>query len=49
VAVLAKPFYISQLLETVRTVLRATVSPREQLDSLPNWRNQPSAGGLQPG
>ena len=46
VAVLPKPFHISQLLETVRAVLRATVGPCEQLDSLPNLRNQPSAGGL---
>jgi two-component system OmpR family response regulator len=46
VAVLPKPFYISQLLETVRTVLRATDSPHEQIDPLPNQCSQPSAVGL---
>ena len=45
-AVLPKPFYISELLETVRAVLRATDSAREQIEPLPNWRSQPSAGGL---
>jgi DNA-binding response OmpR family regulator len=47
VAVLPKPFYLSQLLETVRVVLRATVSPREQIALLPDWPSQPSAAGLQ--
>jgi DNA-binding response OmpR family regulator len=45
-ALLSKPFYISELLQTVRAVLRATDSSRKQLDPLPNWRSQPSAGGL---
>jgi len=33
----------------VKEVLRATDSPREQADPLPNWRSQPSAFGLRPG
>jgi DNA-binding response OmpR family regulator len=45
-ALLPKPFYVSQLLETVRVVLHASVSPREQIAQL-NWQNQPSAVGLQ--
>jgi len=45
-AVLSTPFYLSQLLETVRTVLRATARPREPLDRMPNWRNQQPAVGL---
>ena len=45
-ALLPKPFYISELLQTVRAVLRATDSSREQIAPLPNWRSQPSAGGL---
>ena len=45
-AMLPKPFYISELLETVRTVLRVTDSPREQIAALPNWRSQPSAVSL---
>jgi DNA-binding response OmpR family regulator len=49
VAVLPKPFYISQLLETVRTVLRAIDSTRKQIASPPNWKNQPSVDSLQPG
>ena len=47
VAVLPKPFYLSQLLETVRAVLYSAVTPREQPDSLPDWRNQSSTGGVQ--
>lgn len=35
-ATLTKPFYISQLLETVRAVLRVIDGPREQLDRRPN-------------
>ena len=46
VVVLPKPFYISQLLETVRVVLRAAVSPRGQIASPPDWRSRPSADGL---
>jgi DNA-binding response OmpR family regulator len=45
-AILTKPFYISQLLETVSAVLRASDNPREQLDLQPNWRNRPAAAGL---
>jgi hypothetical protein len=43
----AKAFFIDELLETVRVVLRATDSAREQIASLPNWQSQPSADGLQ--
>jgi hypothetical protein len=46
VAVLPKPFYISQLLETVRAVLGATDNPRELIAPLPGWQSQPSADGL---
>jgi DNA-binding response OmpR family regulator len=46
VAVLPKPFYLSQLLETVKAVLRATGSPREQIMLPPNCENQLSADGL---
>jgi DNA-binding response OmpR family regulator len=45
-AMLAKPFYISELLQTVRAVLHATDSPREAIVAQPNWRRQPSAIGL---
>jgi CheY-like chemotaxis protein len=45
-ATLPKPFYISQLLETVKTVLRTTVCPPGQLEPPPDWRSQPSADGL---
>jgi len=45
-AVLPKPFYISQLLETVRAVLRAPGSLREQIGSLTNWQSRPSTAGL---
>ncbi len=43
VAVLPKPFYLSQLLETVRVVLRANDSPCGPIAPLPDWRSQPSA------
>jgi DNA-binding response OmpR family regulator len=46
VAVLPKPFYISQLLETVRAVLGATDNPRELIVPLPGCQSQPSADGL---
>jgi DNA-binding response OmpR family regulator len=46
VAVLPKPFYISQLLETVRVVLRAVNSAPGQLKLMSNWTDQPSADGL---
>jgi len=45
-AMLPKPFYIDELLETVRVALRATVSAPGQLAPPPNWQSQPSAGGL---
>ena len=45
-ATLPKPFYISQLLETVKTVLRATDRSREQFAPPPDWRSRPSANGL---
>jgi len=45
-ALLSKPFYISELLQTVRTVLRATDRSREKVSPPPNWQSQPSAGGL---
>ena len=48
-ATLLKPYTIAELLGTVKEVLRATDSPREQVDPLPNWRSQPSAFGLRLG
>ena len=45
-ATLLKPFAVDALLDTVKNVLRATDSPHEQLEPLPDWRSQPSAGGL---
>ena len=45
-AMLPKPFSIEELLETVSVVLRATDSAPGQLESLPDWRSQPSADGL---
>ena len=45
-AVLPKPFYISELLETVRAVLRATDSACGQIAPPPTWPSQLSAGGL---
>lgn len=45
-AILPKPFYLSELLETVRTVLRATGHSSEKFIPLPNRRSQPSAIGL---
>ena len=44
-ALLSKPFYLSELLQTVRAVLRATDSSRELIAPL-NGQSQPSAGGL---
>jgi DNA-binding response OmpR family regulator len=46
VALLPKPFYISELLQTVRAALRTTDSSREQIAPPPSWRSQSSAGGL---
>ena len=43
---LLKPFSPDQLLQTVQAVLRAPDGVREQLAPPPNWRSQPSAGGL---
>ncbi len=45
-ATLPKPFYISQLLETVKAVLSATVTLQEQIAAAPDWRSKPSAGDL---
>jgi len=45
-ALLPKPFYLSQLLETVRAVLQATGSIPGQLELLPVWPGQSSAAGL---
>jgi DNA-binding response OmpR family regulator len=45
-ATLPKPFYISQLLETVKVVLSTTVNLHEQILPVPARRSQPSAGGL---
>ena len=45
-ALLSKPFYISELLQTVRAVLRATDSSREQITPPPIRRSQPSTVGL---
>jgi DNA-binding response OmpR family regulator len=45
-ATLLKPFAVDTLLDTVKNVLRATDSPREQIAPPPNWRSQPSAVGL---
>ena len=45
-AVLPKPFYISQLVETVKAVLCATDRPRESVQPLPDWRNWPSIATL---
>jgi DNA-binding response OmpR family regulator len=45
-AVLPKPFYISELLETVKAILRATDSACGQIASPPTWLGQPSATGL---
>jgi DNA-binding response OmpR family regulator len=45
-ATLSKPFAVDALLDTVRNVLRATDSPREQIEPRPIWPSQPSADGL---
>jgi len=46
-ALLPKPFSVDELLETVRTILRTTDSPREQTAPLSNWQSQPSADDWQ--
>ena len=45
-ATLWKPFTPGELLGTVKKVLRATNSVREQVKPLPIWRSQPSAAAL---
>jgi two-component system response regulator CpxR len=45
-AMLPKPFYISELLETVRAVLCVADNACEQIAPPPNWLSQPSATGL---
>jgi DNA-binding response OmpR family regulator len=45
-ATLLKPYTVEELLGTVREVLRATDSARGQIEPLPDWQRQPSAGGL---
>jgi DNA-binding response OmpR family regulator len=45
-ALLPKPFYISELLQTVRAVLHATGSSRAQVAPPPIWRSRPSAVGI---
>jgi DNA-binding response OmpR family regulator len=45
-AMLLKPYTVEELLGTVKVVLRATVGVREQIETLPDWRSQPSADGL---
>jgi|SRR5208283_3338025 len=47
-ATLLKPYTIAELLGTVKKVLRATAtdSAPGQFEPLPDWRSQPSAGGL---
>jgi DNA-binding response OmpR family regulator len=46
VAVLPKPFYLSQLLETVRVVLRTVSGAPGQLELTSNSMDRPSANGL---
>ena len=45
-ATLVKPFTIDTLLDTVKNILRATISSRESTNLPSNWGSQPSAGGL---
>jgi two-component system, OmpR family, response regulator len=45
-ATLLKPFTSGELLGTVKNVLRATDSVREQIEPVPIWRSQPSADSL---
>ena len=45
-AVLPKPFYISELLQTVRTVLHVTDSDLDQIGPQTNRPSQPSTVGL---
>jgi DNA-binding NtrC family response regulator len=43
---LLKPVSPDRLLQMVQAVLRVPDSAREQIASPPDWRSQPSAGGL---
>jgi DNA-binding NtrC family response regulator len=45
-ATLAKPFDVAELLDTVEHVLRATETPHEQINPLPDWISQPSGDVL---
>jgi DNA-binding response OmpR family regulator len=45
-ATLMKPFEVDALLDTVKIVLRATDSPRDQIDPRPYWQSQPSTSAL---
>ena len=45
-AILLKPYTVEELLGTVKKVLCATDSPREQFNPQTNWQSQPSAIGL---
>lgn len=45
-AMLLKPFAVDALLDTVKNVLRADDSAREQIVPPPIWRSQPAAAGL---
>jgi DNA-binding response OmpR family regulator len=45
-ATLLKPFSTDELLATVKRVLDAPQSAREQIESLPVWRSQPRADAL---
>lgn len=45
-ATLVKPFSIGALLDTVKNILRATVSPGAPTNALASWGSQPATGGL---
>jgi DNA-binding response OmpR family regulator len=45
-AILLKPYSSDELLGTVREVLRVTDTAGGQVESLPDWRSQPSAVGF---
>jgi DNA-binding response OmpR family regulator len=45
-ATLVKPFSIGALLNTVKNILRATVSPGAPTNPLASWGSQPATGGL---
>jgi len=48
VATLLKPYTPAELLGTVKEALRATDGAHGQLEPLPEWRSQSSAGGFRP-